>query len=749
MIDSIYKGKFGKEVEALPETTLTAISNLQAETVNFEGKAVNVLGYYAKGDGGGGLFYWDAASTEADNGGTIIQATAITTGRWKRVFSGAVNVKWFGAKGNAGLSGYAPYSTSDEVFIQKAIDFIATSNPNGGEVYIPSGYYRVKSQIVISTPSITITGDGMESTRVTNRDTDTVIKVESSAPNTTLNRLAFSSHLESVNGTVRTISVNALFFKAKEIYAYIWKCKRGVYSDVAIYLENSYYASITNCKINTFGLIHPDPHIFTGLECYQYSGTAIYSQNSNALYITDTDVHTFGVCMHLNDDDGVCVKGGAFEGYNIGVKFTGNSYLNQIIGVRMETHPESVSQLLPYGEQCNVYFNESTRRNTIVGMLGHSYALYHPYNLNILDNSVKGANTYMLPQGKALPPTVPVTGNGLFSRWNNGLPDEWNTKSAVGIEVEREVVDLPKDIRIKNAVKLTATGNGTYIKSDTYLFNPNKGMDHFSFRFWAKMISTSGYYNIDVYNEDTNTRIGTLGMYDNPNILAENNMPSQEWTEYTKIGYINTLENNITTPTNISFRIISFIRNVNPLVGLVAGVTILHGLTYDIPAITEKEDFTTPPIQNTDSPYATEAEMHLDQANQLEGYGYLVDGVGAFTYLGTVAGTAADYKGFMPTKDITLRSDNTASTIYFQDSLTHDLLYSFIRYNASSNYLEFGSNDGQGDVVSAQIDRGKTDWEFKNKIKINKPGRGVQMKDPDNAGYQIRTNDGGVRAMDS
>ena len=50
-----------------------------------------------------------------------------------------------------------------------------------------------------------------------------------------------------------------------------------------------------------------------------------------------------------------------------------------------------------------------------------------------------------------------------------------------------------------------------------------------------------------------------------------------------------------------------------------------------------------PPIQNTANPYATEAAMHADQANQLEGYGYLVTGVGAFTYLGTLAGTAADY----------------------------------------------------------------------------------------------------------
>ena len=52
-----------------------------------------------------------------------------------------------------------------------------------------------------------------------------------------------------------------------------------------------------------------------------------------------------------------------------------------------------------------------------------------------------------------------------------------------------------------------------------------------------------------------------------------------------------------------------------------------------------------PPIQNTSTPYATEDAMYADQANQLEGYGYLVTGVGAFTYLGTLAGTAADYGG--------------------------------------------------------------------------------------------------------
>ena len=55
---------------------------------------------------------------------------------------------------------------------------------------------------------------------------------------------------------------------------------------------------------------------------------------------------------------------------------------------------------------------------------------------------------------------------------------------------------------------------------------------------------------------------------------------------------------------------------------------------YPLKVLQEVAPF--PPIQNTANPYLTEAAMHADQANQLEGYGYFVDGVGAFTYLGTV-----------------------------------------------------------------------------------------------------------------
>lgn len=76
------------------------VDNIAQLKLNSNMGRVDVLGYSYIGDGGGGLFYWDSTSTEADNGGTIIQATGVTTGRWKRVYNGTVNVKWFGAKGD-------------------------------------------------------------------------------------------------------------------------------------------------------------------------------------------------------------------------------------------------------------------------------------------------------------------------------------------------------------------------------------------------------------------------------------------------------------------------------------------------------------------------------------------------------------------------------------------------------------------------------------------------------------------------
>ena len=114
-------------VETIAE--LKALSGMAHEQV------ANLLGYYTAGDGGGGSFWWDSASSATDNGGTVLAADAGGVGRWKRIYSGALNVRWFGAKGDS--------SADDTAEIQSAVD----ASSDGGSIYFPSGEYLVSSSI--------------------------------------------------------------------------------------------------------------------------------------------------------------------------------------------------------------------------------------------------------------------------------------------------------------------------------------------------------------------------------------------------------------------------------------------------------------------------------------------------------------------------------------------------------------------------------------------------------------------------
>jgi hypothetical protein len=80
-----------------------------------------------------------------DNNGTIIAMTGVTTGRWVRHFSGNVNIRWFGAKGDA--------TTDDTEAIQAAIVAQARYSTSYiqwiyGGVYIPTGTFLVGNSIV-------------------------------------------------------------------------------------------------------------------------------------------------------------------------------------------------------------------------------------------------------------------------------------------------------------------------------------------------------------------------------------------------------------------------------------------------------------------------------------------------------------------------------------------------------------------------------------------------------------------------
>lgn len=112
-----------------------------------DGDVVTVTGYYTPGDGGGGQFYWDAASVLADNGGTIIKVTSITTGRWLRIYNSEIYVDWFGAN-------TTPGTTDMTTPINSAFDAapVGTTVKFYGETYIysPVAQYDIEKSINIT-----------------------------------------------------------------------------------------------------------------------------------------------------------------------------------------------------------------------------------------------------------------------------------------------------------------------------------------------------------------------------------------------------------------------------------------------------------------------------------------------------------------------------------------------------------------------------------------------------------------------
>jgi len=112
-----------------------------------------VTGRVTENDGGGGTFFYQSASAVSTNLGTVFKP-ASTTGRWLRLYSGALNVKWFGAVGDG--------VTDDTQSFTNAIQIASTGTTNG-VVYVPASTtaYMIKD-ITVAFPGVTLRGDASQ-----------------------------------------------------------------------------------------------------------------------------------------------------------------------------------------------------------------------------------------------------------------------------------------------------------------------------------------------------------------------------------------------------------------------------------------------------------------------------------------------------------------------------------------------------------------------------------------------------------
>lgn len=120
--------------------------------------AVNLLGCAAPNDGCGGLLYWVAGSSATADDHMVWQPTSGAAGRYIRLWSTQLQIKWFGAKGDN--------VTDDTAAVSAALTYANALNFPVA-LYFNPGYYQLTGALTTITNSTRLVGDGPRSAILT------------------------------------------------------------------------------------------------------------------------------------------------------------------------------------------------------------------------------------------------------------------------------------------------------------------------------------------------------------------------------------------------------------------------------------------------------------------------------------------------------------------------------------------------------------------------------------------------------
>jgi hypothetical protein len=132
----VYDGRLNSS-----STSLTSLAALKSRP-GVTGEIISLSGYISQGDGGGGEYYWDAASNEVEDDAFIISTGG--TGRWKLLIKDKINVKSCGAISN--YNSTTNSGTDATSAFNKALDKAFTTKK---PVYVPAGSYKISSPLYI------------------------------------------------------------------------------------------------------------------------------------------------------------------------------------------------------------------------------------------------------------------------------------------------------------------------------------------------------------------------------------------------------------------------------------------------------------------------------------------------------------------------------------------------------------------------------------------------------------------------
>ena len=122
----------------IPPIKADSIAALSAITGSTSVPRVDLLGYYAPGDGGGGLLYWTNTVTGTN---TLTRYAALGGGSWQRLVSKPLNPRWAGAKGD--------FTTDDTTALQACFNWVdpnvTYTNQSMLQIRLDDGWYSVNS----------------------------------------------------------------------------------------------------------------------------------------------------------------------------------------------------------------------------------------------------------------------------------------------------------------------------------------------------------------------------------------------------------------------------------------------------------------------------------------------------------------------------------------------------------------------------------------------------------------------------
>lgn len=146
----IDKGNEDAVVDTITTTEVDTINDLTlVDTTKYD--IVNVIGYFNRDDNIDTRVYkWNPLSVASPDGGSVISASGVGTGRWElKVPSDVVDVRWFGAIPNSGVDCNSGIEAASAFAISNSLIKPLT-------VYFPQGTYQVIPGVISTVSTVKI-----------------------------------------------------------------------------------------------------------------------------------------------------------------------------------------------------------------------------------------------------------------------------------------------------------------------------------------------------------------------------------------------------------------------------------------------------------------------------------------------------------------------------------------------------------------------------------------------------------------